>query len=339
MNDIAIDLGTSSVQVYVKGKGVVLEEPAVVAVDRVSGKVLKVGKEAEIMLGRTPGNILAVKPLTGGVISDFDATLKMLQAILRKAVGQSFFKPRVIVCVPSSITEVEERAVCDAAIQAGAKKTYLIESPVAAAIGAGIDISKPVGNLVVDIGGGTTDVAVISLHNVVASESIKIAGDSLDEAIIKYVRRKYNVLIGERTAQELKINIGCAWPCEKITSMQVKGRCLLEGLPRMVEINSQEILEAIEEPITAIMNTICAVIERTPPELVGDIAAAGIVLTGGSSQLYGIDKLVEHVTGIRTFIAENPIKCVAIGAGRSLNNLSLITAGTINLARQRQERL
>ncbi len=339
MNDIAIDLGTSSVQVYVKGKGVVLEEPAVVAVDKTSGKVLKVGKEAEVMLGRTPGNILAVKPLTGGVISDFDATLKMLQAILRKAVGQSFFKPRVIVCVPSSITEVEERAVCDAAIQAGAKKTYLIESPVAAAIGAGIDISKPVGNLVVDIGGGTTDVAVISLHNVVASESIKIAGDAVDEAIIKYVRRKYNVLIGERTAQELKINIGCAWPSDKITSMQVKGRCLIEGLPRMVEINSQEMLEAIEEPITAIMNAICSVIERTPPELVGDIAAAGIVLTGGMSQLHGIDNLVEHVTGIRTFIAENPIKCVAIGAGRTLNNISLITAGTINLARQRQERL
>ena len=339
MNDIAIDMGTSSVQVYVKGKGVVFEEPSVVAVDKLSGKVLKVGKEAELMLGRTPGNILAVRPVVGGVISDYDAALMLLKSIITRTANQSFFKPRIVMCVPSSITEVEERAICDAAISAGAKKTYLIEGPVAAAIGAGIDISKAVGNLVVDIGGGTTDVAVISLHNVVTCESIKIAGDAINEAIIKYIRRKYNILIGERTAEEVKLRIGCAWPCEKVTAMAVKGRCLIEGLPKMIEISSQELLEAIEEPVTSIVNAICAVIERTPPELVGDIAAAGIVMTGGSAQLFGLDKLVEHVTGIRTFIAENPDKCVAIGAGRSLDDLSSKVPGTINLARQMQERL
>lgn len=339
MNDIAIDLGTSTVQAYVKGKGVILEEPSVVAVEKNSGKVLKVGREAELMLGRTPGNILAVRPLVGGVISDYDATLKLLQSVIKRASDQSFFKPKVIICVPGSITEVEERAICDAAICAGAKKTYLIESPVAAAIGAGIDISKAVGNLVVDVGGGTTDVAVISMHNVVAGESIKIAGDAINEAIIKYIRRKYNILIGERTAEEVKIGIGCAWPCDQVTSMQVKGRCLIEGLPKMIEVTSQELLEAIEEPVTSIVNTVCAVIERTPPELVGDIAAAGIVMTGGGAKLSGLDKLIEHVTGIRTFIAENPEISVAIGAGRSLNNLSQKLPGAINLARQRQERL
>ncbi len=339
MNDIAIDLGTSTVQVYVKGKGVVLQEPSVVAVDKTSGKVLKIGREAELMLGRTPGNIAAVRPLSGGVISDYDATLKLLQGLIRRAVSQTFFKPRIIVCVPSSITEVEERAICDATIRAGAKKTYLIEGTVAAAIGAGIDISKPVGNLVVDIGGGTTDVAVISMHNVVTGESIKIAGDALNEAIIKYIRRKYNMLIGERTAEEVKIRIGTAWPCEVVSTMQVKGRCLIEGLPKMIELSTTELLEAIEEPVTSIVNAICAVIERTPPELVGDIAAAGIVMTGGSARLNGLDKLIEHVTGIRTFIADNPDKCVAIGAGRSLDNLSLRSAGTINLARKQQERL
>ncbi len=339
MNDLAIDLGTSSVLVYIKGKGVVFEEPSVVAVDKASGKVLKVGREAELMLGRTPGNILAVRPLVGGVISDYDATLKMLQVLIRKAIGQTFFKPRVIVCVPSSITEVEERAVCDATIRAGAKQTYLVESPVAAAIGAGIDISRPVGNLVVDIGGGTTDVAVISMGNVVTSESTKIAGDAINEAIIKYIRRKYNILIGERTAEDVKIKIGCAWPLEQSASMQVKGRCLIEGLPKMIEISSAELLEAIEEPVSQIVNTICSVIERTPPELVGDIAAAGIVMTGGSSTLYGLDTLVEHATGIRTFIAENPVKCVAIGAGRSLDTIANQKSGTINLARKKQERL
>lgn len=339
MNDIAIDLGTSTVQLYAKGKGVIFEEPSVVAVDKATGKVLKVGHEAELMLGRTPGNILAVRPLVGGVISDYDATLMLLRSLIKRVSNQSFFKPRVIICVPSSITEVEERAVCDAAISAGAKKTYLIEGPVAAAIGAGIEISRPVGNLVADIGGGTTDVAVISMHNVVACESIKVAGDAINEAIVKYIRRKHNMLIGERTAEEVKLKIGCAWQREDNPVMQVKGRCLIEGLPKMVEVSSMELLEAIEEPISAIVNAICAVIERSPPELVGDIASAGIVITGGSARLYGLDMLVEHVTGIRTFVAENPEKCAAIGAGYSLNALSEKHPGTINLARQRQERL
>ena len=338
--DIGIDLGTASVLVYVKGKGVVLNEPSVVAINKDDGRLLKVGAEAQAMLGRTPGNIVAIRPLREGVISDYDMTERMLKEFIHKVTGGfQLFKPRVIICVPSGITEVEERAVVDAGIQAGARRVYLIEEPVAAAIGAGIDISKPVGNLVVDIGGGTTDVAVISMHNVVTGESIKIAGDALNEAIIKYIRRKYNMLIGERTAEEVKIRIGTAWPCEVVSTMQVKGRCLIEGLPKMIELSTTELLEAIEEPVTSIVNAICAVIERTPPELVGDIAAAGIVMTGGSARLNGLDKLIEHVTGIRTFIADNPDKCVAIGAGRSLDNLSLRSAGTINLARKQQERL
>lgn len=339
MNDIAIDLGTSTVQVYVKGKGVVLEEPSVVAVDKNTGRVLKVGREAQLMLGKTPGNIMAIRPLQDGVISQFNVTAKMLQHFVRKAVGISLRKPRIIVCVPSSITEVEERAVCDATMQAGAKKVYLIEEPVAAAIGAGLDISKPSGNLVVDIGGGTTDIAVISLYNVVVSESIKVAGDKIDEAIIKYIRKKHNVLIGERTAEEIKRAIGCAWPLEEATEMDVKGRCLIEGLPKMITVNSQELLEAIEEPVSSIVHAICHVIERTPPELVGDISASGIIMTGGGSLLYGLDKLIEHYTGIRTYIAENPASCVAIGTGRSLENINVLPSGTINVSRQRQERL
>lgn len=339
MNDLAIDLGTSSVLVYVKGKGVVFEEPSVVAVDKTTGKVLKVGKEARLMLGRTPGNIMAVRPLVGGVISDFDATLKMLQVMIKKAAGQAFFKPRVVISVPSGITEVEERAALDVTLQAGGKKVYLIEAPIAAAIGAGVDISKAMGNMIVEIGSGTTDVAVISLHNIVVSESSKIAGDAIDEAIIKYIRRKHNILIGERTAEEIKIKIGCAYPMEEVLSMEVKGRCLIEGLPKMIRVDSQEIYSAIEESILSIVNLICTVIERTPPELVGDISTQGIVMAGGGSLLYGMDKLVENATGIRTFIAENPTRCVAIGLGRSLDNLNMLPSGTINISRQRQGRL
>ncbi len=339
MNDLAIDLGTSSVLVYVKGKGVVFEEPSVVAVDKTTGKVLKVGKEARLMLGRTPGNIMAVRPLVGGVISDFDATLKMLQVMIKKAAGQAFFKPRVVISVPSGITEVEERAALDVTLQAGGKKVYLIEAPIAAAIGAGVDISKAMGNMIVEIGSGTTDVAVISLHNIVVSESSKIAGDAIDEAIIKYIRRKHNILIGERTAEEIKIKIGCAYPMEEVLSMEVKGRCLIEGLPKMIRVDSQEIYSAIEESILSIVNLICTVIERTPPELVGDISTQGIVMAGGGSLLYGMDKLVENATGIRTFIAENPTRCVAIGLGRSLDNLNMLPSGTINISRLRQGRL
>ncbi len=337
--DIAIDLGTSSVLVYVKGKGVVVEEPSVVAVDKASGKVLKVGKEAEMMLGRTPGNILAVRPLEDGVISQYDVTLKMLKYFLRKVAGPSIFKPRVMVCVPSGITEVEERAVYDATLAAGAKKTYLIEEPIAAAIGAGFDIAKPEGRMIVDIGGGTTDIAVISLGSIVVSDSLKLAGDKIDEAIIKYIRRKHNVLIGEVTAEEVKKKIGSAWPFDNEYVMNVKGRCLTEGLPKMVTIGSDEVREAVMPVAKAIADGVCHVLERTPPELVGDIAVGGITMTGGGSLIYGMDRLIERASGIKTYIAENPTTCVVIGTGRSLDNIPVLPEGVINISRQRQSRL
>lgn len=339
MNDIAIDLGTSTVLVYVKGKGVLYEEPSVVAVDKASGKVLKVGKEAELMLGRTPGNILAVRPMKDGVISEYDTTIKMLKYFIRKAAGPGLFRPRVMVCVPSGITELEERAVYDATIAAGAKKTYLIEEPVAAAIGAGIDISKPHGHMIVDIGGGTADIAVISLGAIVVSESLKQAGNKIDEAIIKHIRRKHNVLIGEVTAEAIKRKMGAAWPFDTKYEMNVKGRCLKEGLPKMITINSDEVKEAAAPVVKAIAEAVCHVLERTPPELVGDIAANGIILTGGGSLLYGMDRLIEKATGIKTFISENPVTSVVIGTGRSLDNMNVLPEGIINISRQRQERL
>ncbi len=337
--DIGIDLGTATVLVYVKGKGVVLEEPSVVAVDKETGKVLKVGREAQALLGRTPGNILAVRPLEDGVISQYDVTRKMLKYFIRKTAGGGILKPRVLVCVPSGITEVEERAVCDATLAAGAKKTYLIEEPIAAAIGAGIDISKPRGNLVVDIGGGTSDAAVISFGDIVVSESVKAGGARMDEAIIKYIRHKHNVLIGEVTAEEIKKQIGSACPMDKEYIMDVKGRCLTEGLPKMISVSSEEIRMCLEGLVKDIVTAILRVIERTPPELVGDIAANGIVLTGGASLLYGLDRVIEHASGIRTFVAENPSTCVAIGTGRSLDNLQVLPEGIINISRQRQQRL
>ncbi len=337
--DIGIDLGTATVLVYVKGKGVVLEEPSVVAVDKETGKVLKVGREAQALLGRTPGNILAVRPLEDGVISQYDVTRKMLKYFIRKTAGNGILKPRVLVCVPSGITEVEERAVCDATLAAGAKKTYLIEEPIAAAIGAGIDISKPNGNLVVDIGGGTSDAAVISYGDIVVSESVKVGGARMDEAIIKYIRHKHNVLIGEVTAEEIKKQIGSACPMDKEYIMDVKGRCLTEGLPKMISVSSEEIRMCLEPLVKEIVTAILRVIERTPPELVGDISANGIVLTGGASLLYGLDRVIEHASGIRTFVAENPSTCVAIGTGRSLDNLQVLPEGIINISRQRQQRL
>lgn len=286
--DIGIDLGTATVLVYVKGRGIVIKEPSVVAIDKNTGKILKFGREAQLMLGRTPGNITAIRPLRDGVITQYDITQKMIQHFIKKSCGTVLFKPRVIICVPSGITEVEERAVVDAATQAGAKRTYLIEEPVAAAIGAGINIAAPRGHMVLDIGGGTSDIAVISLGGVVVSESIKVAGDKFDEAIIRYVRRKHNVLIGERTAEEIKIKIGCAWPRDEVRAIDVKGRCLVQGLPRMVRISSAEIPDALEEPITSIVEAVCSVIERTPPELIGDILQNGIVMTGGGSLLWGL---------------------------------------------------
>lgn len=336
--DIGIDLGTATVLVYVKGKGIVIKEPSVVAIDKNTDRILKVGREAQQMLGRTPGNIMAIRPLREGVISQYEVTLKMIQYFIKKACGNMIFKPRVIICVPSGITEVEERAVLEAASQAGAKRTYLIEEPVAAAIGAGIDISMPNGNMVVDIGGGTTDIAVISLGDVVVSESIKVAGDKFDDAIIRYVKRKHNVLIGERTAEQIKIKVGAVWMRDEQRYIDVKGRCLLQGLPKVIRIYSNEMLEALEEPITQVVEAVCSVVERTPPELVGDILSNGIVMTGGGSLIYGLDKLIANVTGIKTRVADKAVSCVAIGTGKSLDNLSMIPDGAINISRMRQQR-
>lgn len=331
--DIGIDLGTATVLVYVKGRGIVIKEPSVVAIDKNTGKILKFGREAQMMLGRTPGNITAIRPLRDGVITQYDITQKMIQHFIKKSCGTVIFKPRVIICVPSGITEVEERAVVDAATQAGAKRTYLIEEPVAAAIGAGINISAPRGHMVLDIGGGTSDIAVISLGGVVVSESIKVAGDKFDEALIRYVRRKHNVLIGERTAEEIKIKIGCAWPRDEVRTIDVKGRCLVQGLPRMVRITSAEIPDALEEPITAIVEAVCSVIERTPPELIGDILQNGIVMTGGGSLLYGLDRLITYATGVRTRVADKAVSCVALGTGRSLEMLSRLPEDAVNISR------
>lgn len=331
--DIGIDLGTATVLVYVKGRGIVIKEPSVVAIDKNTGKILKFGREAQMMLGRTPGNITAIRPLRDGVITQYDITQRMIQHFIKKSCGTVLFKPRVIICVPSGITEVEERAVVDAATQAGAKRTYLIEEPVAAAIGAGINISAPRGHMVLDIGGGTSDIAVISLGGVVVSESIKVAGDKFDEAIIRYVRRKHNVLIGERTAEEIKIKIGCAWPRDEVRTIDIKGRCLVQGLPRMVRITSAEIPDALEEPITSIVEAVCSVIERTPPELIGDILQNGIVMTGGGSLLWGLDRLITYATGVRTRVADKAISCVALGTGRSLEMLSRLPEDAVNISR------
>ncbi len=335
--DIGIDLGTASVLVYIKGKGVVLNEPSVVAIDKNTGRLLKVGAEAQAMLGRTPGNIVAIRPLREGVISDYDMTERMLKEFIHKVTGGfQLFKPRVISCVPSGITEVEERAVVDAGIQAGARRVYLIEEPVAAAIGAGIDIAKPDGHMVVDIGGGTTDIAVISLSGVVESASIKVAGDQFNEAIVKYMRRKHNVLVGERTAEMMKMRIGCVFPKEEETSIDVKGRCLLTGLPKTLTVTSTEMLEAFEEPVERVLEAVHGVLERTPPELVADISDNGIVMTGGGSLVDGFDKLITARTGIHTMVADDAISCVAEGTGKSLDSLNAMTDGTVNLSRRKQ---
>ncbi len=334
--DIGIDLGTASVLVYVKDKGIVLREPSVVSIDKNTGKLLKVGTEAQQMLGRTPGNIIAIRPLREGVISDYDMTERMLREFIRKVSPIRLFKPRVVICVPSGITEVEERAVIDAGIQAGARRVYLIEEPLAAAIGAGIDIQKPDGHMVVDIGGGTADIAVISLSGIVESASIKVAGDAFSEAVVKYIRKKHNVLIGDRTAEELKINIGCVFPRPEEVSMEIKGRCLMTGLPRVFSVTSSEMIEAFEEPSARVLEAIHSVLERTPPELVADIATNGIVMTGGGSLVWGFDKLVESHTGIETHVADDAISCVAIGTGKSLAWVSEMQDGTLNISRSKQ---
>ena len=335
--DIGIDLGTASVLVYIKGKGVVLNEPSVVAIDKNTGRLLKVGAEAQAMLGRTPGNIVAIRPLRDGVISDYDMTERMLKEFIRKVTGGfHLFPPRIMVCVPSGITEVEERAVIDAGTQAGARKVYLIEEPVAAAIGAGIDITKPDGHMVVDIGGGTSDIAVISLSGVVESASIKVAGDQFNESIVKYMRRKHNILIGERTAEQMKMEIGCVYPKEEEATIEIKGRCLMTGLPKTITVNSTEMMEAFEEPVERILEAVHNVLERTPPELVADISNNGIVMTGGGSLVDGFDKLITARTGIHTVVAEDAISCVAEGTGKSLDSLGDMQDGTVNLSRRRQ---
>ena len=334
--DIAIDLGTSSTLLYVRGKGVSMREPTVVAVDKVTGKLLKIGEEAEKMLGRTPANIVAIHPIASGVISDYDMTTRMLQELISRVTSFSFFKPRVIVCVPSSITGVEERAIIDATIEAGARKVYLLETAVATSTGAGIDISKPDGHMIIDVGGGTTEVAVISLGGVVECESIQTAGDEFDEAIVKYIRRKHNVMIGLRTAEELKRSIGCAYPRSEVSSQEVKGRCLLTGLPRAVTVSSNDMIEAFEEPLEKLLDTIHMVLERTPPELVADISVNGIVMSGGCSLIWGLDKLITSRTGIEAVVVDDPLACAAYGAGKMLRELGNMQEGMINLARRKQ---
>lgn len=325
--DIGIDLGTASVLVYAKGKGIVLREPSVVAIDKNTDRILAVGEEARKMLGRTPGNIVAIRPLRDGVISDYHVTEKMLKHFINKVYANNFFKlfkPRVMICVPSGVTEVEKRAVEDAAMQAGARKTYLIEEPIAAAIGAGIDITKACGSMVVDIGGGTTDIAVISLGGTVVSSSIKVAGDKFDEAIIRYMRKKYNVMIGERTAEDLKINIGTVYPRPAEVSMDVRGRNLVSGLPKTITVTSTELMEALEEPVSSIVEAVHSVLERTPPELAADISDRGMVMTGGGCLVYGMDKLLSEKTGINVIIADDAVSCVAMGTGKALEHLDLL---------------
>ena len=321
-NDIGIDLGTASILVYIKGKGVVLKEPSVVAIDRENGKIQAIGEEARLMIGRTPGNIVAVRPLRQGVISDYTITEKMLKYFIDKSVGKKTFrKPRIAVCIPSGATEVEKKAVEDATYSAGAREVKIIEEPVAAAIGAGIDISKAVGNMIVDIGGGTADIAVISLGGTVVSTSIKIAGDDFDEAIVRYMRKKHNLFIGERTAEDIKITIGAAYRRPEVLTMEVKGRNLVTGLPKTIEVNSDETLEALREPAMQIVDSVHNVLERTPPELAADVYERGIVLTGGGSLLSGLDALIEEKTGINTVIADNPLTAVAIGTGKFIEGV------------------
>lgn len=325
--DIGIDLGTATVIAFVKGKGIVLREPSVVAIDSHTGDVLAVGKEARRMLGRTPGNIIALRPLKDGVISDYTITEKMLKYFINKVCGKFIFSPRIMICVPSRITEVEKKAVIDAANHAGARKVYLIEEPIAAAIGAGIDIGKPYGSMIVDIGGGTADIAVISLGGAVRSTSLKVAGDKFDEAIIKYIKKNRNIVIGERTAEDIKINVGCMYPKTVVERMSVKGRDLSTGLPVEFEVTSDEMYDALSDCAEKIIEGVHGVLEETPPELAADISERGIYITGGGGLVDGLDKLIEEKTGISVMIAEDAQSCVAIGTGKALNHIELLETG------------
>jgi rod shape-determining protein MreB and related proteins len=333
-NDMAIDLGTATTLTYVKGRGIVSHEPSVVAVQKNgsgSSKVLAVGKEAKEMLGRTPGNIVAIRPMKDGVIADFEVTEAMLRYFITRAHNRkTLVRPRIIICVPSGITEVEKRAVRDSALAASAREVYLIEEPMAAAIGAGLPITEPSGNMIVDIGGGTTEVAVISLAGIVYSKSVRVAGDKMDEAIIQHMKRKYNLLIGERTAEQIKKSLGNAYPLDEILTMDVKGRDLVAGVPKTITTNSDEIREALVEPINAIIEAVRVVLERTPPELSADIVDKGIVLTGGSSQLRNLDVLLREETGLPVMLSDNPECAVVLGAGSALDELKLLREVTIH---------
>ena len=322
--DIGIDLGTATVIAYAKGKGIVLREPSVVAVDNNTGEVLAVGKEARRMLGRTPGNIVATRPLRDGVISNYTVTEKMLKYFINRVCGNFIFAPRIMICIPSQVTEVEKKAVIDAASQAGARKVYLIEEPIAAAIGAGIDISKPCGNMVIDIGEGTTDIAVISLGGSVVSTSIKVAGDKFDEAIVRYIKKKYNTIIGERTAEDLKINIGCVYPKIQDMEMDIRGRDLATGLPKTITVRSSEMLEALIEPAMQVVDAVHSVLEKTPPELAADISDRGVYMTGGGCLIDGLDKLLQEQLGLNVMIAQDAVSCVALGTGKALDNLDAL---------------
>jgi len=336
-NDLGVDLGTSNVLINVDGKGLVIREPSVVAVDKNTGKILQVGAAARNMLGRTPGNVVAMHPLKDGVISDHEMTVRMLQMLFRVAAPTTLFtpKPRVVISVPSGVTEVEERTVINAAIEAGARRVYLIEEPLAAAMGAGLDISGPSGHMVVDIGGGTTDIAVLSMNDVASSSSMKVAGNAFDEAIAKYVRWKHGVVIGQATAEDIKIQIGTVFPREDEQTMQVKGRDAKGGMPREVVLTSSEIYEVLRRPARQIADEVLSVLEDTSPELVGDIAENGITLTGGASQIWGMDLLLTERTGILTTVADDPDSCVAYGCGKSLSWMNHMQEGPINIARKR----
>ena len=334
--DIAIDMGTTSTLVFEQGKGVVMREPTVVAIDKFNGKILKVGQEAQKVIGRTPADIVAIHPVESGVISDYDMTAQMLRELISRITSFSFFKPCVLACVPSSISGVEERAMIDAAIEAGARKVYLLETAVATAMGAGIDISKADGHMIIDIGGGTTEAAVISAGGVVECESIKVAGTSFDEAIVRYVRRKHNLLIGLGAAEEVKRSIGCVIQRPDVGLEEIKGRSLTNGLPKTVTITSNELIEAFVEPMNLILDAVHAVLERTLPQLVGDLDTNGIVMSGGGSLIYGIDRLIERSTGIRTIVVDDPVSCAAYGAGKMLKRLDMLQDGMMNFARKRQ---
>lgn len=325
VKDMGIDLGTANTLVYIKGRGIVAREPSVVAIQTNTKQVLAVGEEAKKMIGRTPGNIVAIRPLKDGVIADFDVTKSMLKYFIRKALKKrSLFQPRVVVCVPSGVTEVEKRAVEEAAIHAGARDAYLIEEPMAAAIGAGLPVQEPTGSMIVDIGGGTTEVAIISLGGIVTSKSIRVGGDELDESIVGFIKKEYSLMIGERTAEEVKINIGSADANSELTTMDIRGRDMISGLPKTISISSDEIYNALKEPVHNILEAIKSTLEKTPPELASDVMELGIMLTGGGALLEGLDRLIMEETGMPVHIAEEPLDCVAIGTGKALDSIEVL---------------